>query len=87
MSFARGDLVQVIHYRSPFRGQVGVVMGACDCFTAALSQSLIGRRIYRVAIDGGQCFLEHHLRKLGERPPAAADSIDTTVERPCAVPA
>jgi hypothetical protein len=68
MSFAQGDIVQVVNERSRYHGQVGAILKNCVCPAAALGMLLVGQHSYEVAIDGGTCFLEKSLRKLGERP-------------------
>jgi hypothetical protein len=75
MTFRRGDLVQVIHEKSRYFGQIGAVARACDCLTSALNEAFTGNATYSVLIDGGQCFLGQHLKKIEGKPaPAAEDA-------------
>ncbi len=87
MSFARGDVVQVIHERSRWYGQVGAVELVCVCPVNAFSVAIFGHQMYQVSIDGGRCFPEHYLRKLGERPAPAAEPTETPIDEPAVVPA
>jgi hypothetical protein len=80
MSLHRGDLVQVIHERSAFYGQVGVIQHDCRCLVAVFSVALAGYPMYSVALEEPRCFPEHHLKKLDGRPAPASEDTTTPAD-------